>query len=337
MEQQKNWTLSVAGTLDDIRAALAQVAPAGVGEGAAFRVTAAVAPEVPALAQHRDLLAAIPTPYGWRDVAPFAPSAAVYFMDGYSNARIRLRGSGEELFLEFWDRNTSIAASAPQVYEPAREESLVYTPVPPPLQAYAKLPEATPDRYRQPTSQHLMQVVSMNMKAKDSGARLLIGLPYAEGYPELFFRKDLFGVTRRDTSAASYGVVHSLTDFTESNGDRTPHTNGYPARSFFAIYHLIETPIGALFNKKATQMELQPGGDGKLALKLPPIPFKYSLINAPIPLHLASDPDGEPVADLVSAMHHDGGAAAVETSDAWPWHRPDLERVAAAQAALRAE
>ena len=175
----------------------------------------------------------------------------------------------------------------------------------------------------------------MNMRSKETESRLLIGLPYAERYPELFFRRDLFGETRRDTSAASFGVVQSLTEFSESNGDKTPATNGYPARSFFAIYHLIETPIGPLFNKRSTQMELQPSADGKLALKLPPIPFKYSLINPPIPLFLASDPDGQPVADLISAAHHDGGAAAVPTSDAWPWHIPDLPAVKSAIEALK--
>jgi hypothetical protein len=284
----------------------------------------------PALHHNADWLEKIPTPYSWRDVAVFAPSAAVYFMDGYSDARIRIRGSNEEIFLAFWDRNTSIAASAPRVFDPSLEEAMVYTPAPEPLMPHARLPEATPDRYKASTNQHLMQVISMNMKSKETDARLLIGLPYAEKYPEVFFRRDLFGETRRDTSASSYGVVQSLTDFVESNGEKTATTNGYPARSFFAIYHIIETPIGPLFNKRATQMELQPGGDGKLALKLPPIPFKYSLINPPIPLFLASDPDGKPVADLVSAMHHDAGAAMTPTTDSWPLHKPDLESVAKA-------
>jgi len=159
----------------------------------------------------------------------------------------------------------------------------------------------------------------MNMKSKDSDARLLIGLPYLEAYPKLFGRKDIFGVTRKDRDASSYGIVQSLTEFEENNGGMTPYTNGYPARSFFAIYHLIETPIGPLFNKMATQMELQPSAAGKLALKLPPIPFKYQLINGPIPLFLAEDPDGEPVARLLAAHHNDNGAALTESQDAWPW------------------
>ena len=74
-------------------------------------------------------------------------------------------------------------------------------------------------------------------------------------------------------------------------------------------------------------MELQPSADGKLALKLPPLPFKYALINGPIPLYLTDDPDGEAIADLVAAHHHDRAEAIAETDDAWPWHTPDVGRI----------
>jgi len=95
----------------------------------------------------RDWLAQIPGPYDWRDVAPFAPSGAVYFMDGYSDARIQVLESEEEFFLQFWDQNTSISASAPQVFERGSLERELYTPVPPPLKSWSRFPENTPDRY----------------------------------------------------------------------------------------------------------------------------------------------------------------------------------------------
>ena len=187
-----------------------------------------------------DWLRSLPTPYDWRDIAPFSPSAAIYFMDGYSDARIRLCGSDEEVFLQFWDQNTSIAASAPMLFDEAVDTREVFTPVPPPLRSCACFPENTPERYKRDTTFHALQVISMNMKSNDTDARLLIGLPYAEKYPAIFFRKDLFGVTRKDKDASSYGIVQSLTQFTEADDAKTPYTNGYPARSFFAIYHLIE-------------------------------------------------------------------------------------------------
>ena len=67
-------------------------------------------------------------------------------------------------------------------------------------------------------------------------------------------------------------------------------------------------------------MELQPQADGKLALRLPPLPFNYALINGPIPLYLANQADDEPIADLIMAHHRDEGAAFGATEDAWPWH-----------------
>lgn len=315
--KQLKWTLSAEGTIEQFTDFFAGSRPVAKFESTEGRSGLA----------RDEWLRAIPSPYDWRDVAPFAPSGAVYFMDGYSDATIRLRASEEEVFLQFWDQNTSIAASAPMVYNESHLDSEVFTPVPPPLRSFAHFPENTPDAYKRHTSYHLMQVISMNMRSKDSDSRLLIGLPYAEKYPELFYRGDLFGETRDDQDASSYGVVQSLTEFSESNGEKTPNTNGYPARSFFAIYHLIETPMGNLLNKRATQMELQPSADGKLALKLPPLPFTYSLINGPIPLYLADNPSGEPIADLIAAHHRDRSAAVRETNDAWPWRTPDVEKV----------
>jgi hypothetical protein len=313
-------------------------ATGGIGFAAdAISTVSALAPARPALSAYTDWLVNIPSPYSWRDVARFAPSAAAYFMDGYSDARIRIRASGEEILLQFWDQNTSIAASAPKTFDSTHLAATHYTPAPPPLNSTASFPENTPKRYQEQTSYHLMQVISMNMRAKDSDARLLIGLPYAEKYPHIFYRNDLFGETRRDSTASSFGVVQSLTQFTEPGGGRTPDTNGYPARSFFAIYHLIETPVGALFNKKATQMELQPSADGKLALKLPPMPFKYSLINGPIPLYDVNSPTGEPIADVVAAHHNDAGASVTESPDAWPWHSPDVSQVKEIASRLRRE
>src|SRR5262249_43938590 len=146
------------------------------------------------------------------------------------------------------------------------------------------------------------QVISMNMRERDSNCRLLIGLPYAEKYPELFFRQDIFNDGK--TGGSSYGIVQSLTEFDDpETGRRTTEANGYPARSFFAIYHILETKVGTFFNKKPSMMELQPNEQGKLALTLPPIPFNYQLINGPIPLFDVNHPDSSPVGELIAAHH----------------------------------
>lgn len=273
------------------------------------------------------------SPYRATDISPFAPSGAVYFMDGGSDVTFRLRGSTEEIRLDFTDQNTSISASKPLVYTPDALAQGLYVPVPPPLDPIAHLPKDTPARYTRHTTMHLMQVISMNMRNSATGAKLLIGLPYAERFPSIFYQSALFpeGVT----SGASYGVVQSLTEFNDPvTQSREVHANGYPARSFFAIYHILETSVGTFFNKKATQMELQPGPTGKLALKLPPIPFLYSLINGPIPLYDVNEPTGEPVGEVIAAHHRDAGAATIATRDAWPYHAPDLQSIAAARAKL---
>lgn len=332
-QRERKWTLSTEGTAADLRALLTALEAPDASPSTKIDVSAA--PPYPLL-ENAEWLPAIPAPYSWRDIAPFSPSSAIYFMDGYSDATIRLRESHEELFLQFWDKNTTISASAPELFGPGKERAQLFTAVPRPLAPFARFPENTPDRFKRATTYHALQVISMNMKAKDSDARLLIGLPYAEKCPDLFFRDDIFGVDSRDESAASFGVVQSLTEFAELGGERTKLTNGYPARSFFAIYHLIETPVGALFNKKATQMELQPSTAGKLALKLPPLPFTYSLINGPIPLFLVDEPEGDAIADLVAAHHNDQAESTVATIDAWPWHGPDLDRIEAAVSAIKA-
>jgi len=263
----------------------------------------------------------IPAPYDVLDVAPFAPSSAVYFMNGYSNATVRLT-DGNEFTLEFTDANTSISASAPFDVEETTIESRAYTPAPPPLKPVAHWPSHTPSLYQAQARTHLLQVVSMNMESADQSSRLLIGLPYAEAQPKLFFSKGPFDGGR---DASSYGVVQSLI----GQGSDIPASlgRGYPARSFFSIYHLIETPFGSFFNKKATQMELQPDSVGKLALALPPIPFKYSLLNGPIPLYDVNNPEGSAIGEIIAA-HHEGKTEALRPSEAWPYRSPALEEIA---------
>jgi hypothetical protein len=268
----------------------------------------------------------LPSPYSDRDVAPFSPSGAIYFMNGYSDATVVLRGSKDELFLAFSDENTSIAASAPAQYDEEKMRDGMYVPVPPPLRPEAFYPHDTSREYRRGTTLHLMQVVSMNMRSEDSPSRLLIGLPYAESYPEIFFGAPGFDGTPKD--ASSYGVVQSLVEPDEPVSDEDARRlYGYPARSFFGIFHIIETPAGTFFNKKPTQMELQPDKDGKLALKLPPIPFEYALLNGPIPLYDVNDPNGEPVGDVRAAHHNSSEPAIRATSEAWPWHQPNLSEI----------
>ncbi|MCQ4080764.1 hypothetical protein NGB36_09145 [Streptomyces sp. RB6PN25] len=294
------WELRARGSIDDIR------------EWAARGAT------------DEALRAQLPAPYEVRDIAPFSPSGAIYFMNGYSEATVRLRDTGEEITLRFEDENTSIAASAPLRYDESIETEGIYVPVPPPLTSRAMYPRHTPDRYRRPTTLQLLQVVSMNMRSADGNSRLLIGLPYAEAQPDLFFSNRM---ETGDHDASSYGVVQSLTEFHDPATDEPDlHGNGFPARSFFGIYHLIETPLGAFFNKKATQMELQPSADGKLALTLPPIPFMYTLLNGPIPLFDVNNPDGDPIGDVVSGRHGSHGASAVPSEDAWPWKTPTVSR-----------
>jgi len=278
-----------------------------------------------------DQLRHFPQEYELTDISPFATSAAVYFMDGYSDATVQLRESGEILRFEFHDRSTSIAASSPFVHRAGAQEE-VFAPAPPPLRPLARAPDGTPEAYDRSTTTHAMQVVSMDMRGLDGHSRLLIGLPYAELHPEIFFRP---GLLEGGDDGQSYGVVQSLTEFIDPEvGGPTIRSNGYPARSFFAIYHLIETPIGALFNKRASQMELQPSADGKLALSLPPIPFEYTLMNGPIPLYAVEEPDGPPLGDVTLAHHRSGEAAQFASEAAWPWHAIDVETIAAVRERL---
>jgi hypothetical protein len=264
----------------------------------------------------------LPEQYSVKDLGQFSPSGAIYFMNGYSAAKVEVLESGQELEFEWFDENTSIAATEPFLHNDKRlKRNGVYVPVPPPLRPIAFYPTNTPDRYRQDTTLHLMQVVSMDMRSKDGNSRLLIGLPFAEKYPQIFFTKGIFEDPKVD--ASSYGVVQSLTSFSSEKGKgRHVRDNGYPARSFFGIYHLLETPMGAFFNKKATQMELQPDKDGKLALALPPIPFMYELFNGPIPLYSVENPKGNAVAQVVSARHGSHRPATRATKEDWPFNTP---------------
>ncbi len=271
----------------------------------------------PGLGEARRLLQGLPHPHELTDIGRFSPSPAIYFMDGRSSATIRILASGEQLTFNFSDENTSISSGAPFVFDPRQAAQSSYTIAPPPLKPIAHFPEAVPDSYKRQTTVHLLQVVSMNMRDATSGARLLIGLPYVQQAPDLFFRTGVFegGVE----GASSYGIVSSLTEFTNPATRRKEvDSNGYPARSVFAIYHLLETRIGTFFNKKPTVMELQPNREGKLAIKLPPIPFNYRLINGPIPLFDSRRPDGPAVAETITAAHGADRPATIPTP-AWPF------------------
>src|SRR5687767_12091516 len=100
--------------------------------------------------------------YTTKDIANFTPSPAVYFMDGFSEAHIRIKSSEEEIVLNFEDKNTSIGASAPEIFNNVLETKEFYVPVPEPLKPFAKFPYNTPHYYKRETSFHIMQVVSMN-------------------------------------------------------------------------------------------------------------------------------------------------------------------------------
>jgi hypothetical protein len=251
--------------------------------------------------------------YDLRDAGPFNPSSAIYFMDGYSDATVKVHGTGETMTFKFYDDATSIAASEPLLPEAPVVTHGVFLAAPPPLNSIAVYPTGIPPSYRDARCLQLLQVISMNMRSRDGKSSLLIGLPYARKYPDLFARSGVFQGGMK--TAASYGTLASLTDFKQT-GKRP--MNGYPARSVFAVFHILETEFGVFFNKKPTVMELQPDDSGKLALSLPPVPFKYALINGPIPLFDINNPDGEPVAEIVMA-HHNGDLAARTVPGSWPW------------------
>lgn len=247
--------------------------------------------------------------YHDRDFSPFNPAPAIYFMNGWSRATVRLRGSDEKFGFEWRDRFTSIATSAPITFDPGSEDREYYAPLPSPLRPVAKFPTALPRKFSQRGAMHVLQVVSMDMRSSDGASRLLIGLPYAQEYPGLFFGEIPSGSER--SGAASFGTVASL------QGREAPSRRwrwwpsrprnrgglGYPARSAFAVYHILESPIGALFNKKPTVMELQPDDSGRLALTIPPPNFLYRLVNGPIPLYLVDEPNDDPIAEIEDAFH----------------------------------
>jgi hypothetical protein len=278
----------------------------------------------------------VPRNHELTDIHQFMPSGAIYFMDGYSSATVRMLGSKEEITLTFWDNHTSIAGTEPFIYHESIENEGMHVPVPLPLSPRAYYPKQTPDRYRRQTTAHLLQVVSMNMRTEDGKSSLLIGLPYVEAYPTLFFQKDLFG--DGSTSASSFGVVQSMTEIKHPvTGQMAVRDNGFPAYSIFGIYHILETPLGVFFNKKLTQMELQPDQDGKMALALPPIPFEYKLANAPIPLFDVKDPHGNPVAEVTTAAHGCAAAPKEISPEEFPFHLPDLAKIEADLQAAKME
>lgn len=268
----------------------------------------------------------IPDPYEWFDVSRFSTSGAIYFMNGFSEARVRVLASGETLTFKWTDENTSIAASAPAIYSESLNTRGLYVAVPPPLRPVAYPPPEAAAEYRRLTTLHLLQVVSMNMRSADGASALLIGLPYAEKYPGLFRSTAVIG---RPTGAASYGVVQSLTEYRDPVTNATSlERNGYPARSIFAVFHILETKIGVFFNKKPTVMELQPDVNGKLALSLPPIPFRYALANGPIPLFDVNDPNAPAIAEINEAHHESLRAATAPTGEDWPYKEIDHANIA---------
>lgn len=264
-------------------------------------------------------------PYSAKDFGPLPPSSAIYFMDGESEATIRFLATGKEMTFKFRDQGTSITASAPKLLSDAVKAPL-FVPAPSPLRPLAEAPTGLPDEYQKEAVVQLLQVVSMNMRAEQGGAGLLIGLPYAEKYPEIFFNKKALGNDRDD--ASSFGMVHSLVT-ADGGRPETKDTSkaGYPARSVFDVLHIVETPLGAYFNKKPTRMELQSDKDGKLALTLPPIPFSYRLVNGPIPLFDVKNPDGKPVAEIIAAHHDSGNAMPGPREDSWPAHQPNIGKI----------
>jgi hypothetical protein len=267
----------------------------------------------------------LPQTYELKDLSPFNPDPAIYFMNGFSDATIQLHGSQEEVSFHWVDENTSIAASAPVVYREEDGRNGAYVSVPRPLKPLAFYPTNIPNEYKRETTAHLMQIVSMNMQALDGSSSLLIGLPFAERYPDLFFSEVVSGDENK--GASSYGVVSSLTQFTDiRTGQKTERSNGYPARSIFAVYHLLESKVGTFFNKKPTVMELQPDPQGKLALTIPPHNFIYKLINGPISLYDVREPRGEPVAVLKVAKHGKGDVAAQFNPKAWPFRGTNSSR-----------
>jgi hypothetical protein len=264
--------------------------------------------------------------YRITDISPFSPSAAIYFMDGYSEATVEVHSTGQKMTFRFRDENSSIASSAPRFFDENLFTTSVYVPAPPPLSPRAFFPLEPPDEYLRKRTVQILQVISMNMRDQETGSRLLIGLPYAEHYPRVFFSLGELGSSRE--TAASYGAVVSLTNFDGLGSGKMPAgANGYPARSFFDVLHILETPLGTFFNKKPTRMELQPDQDGKFALALPPIPFRYHLINGPIPLYSLDDPLGGPVASIVAAAHGSDAPSLRPSLDSWPIHQPDLDRI----------
>lgn len=246
--------------------------------------------------------------YAKEDINPFVPSSAIYFMDGISQATVKLQQPKQEITMRWHDNATSIAASAPVIPNKMRIEDGAFLVAPEPLRSWAHFPSGVPPAYKEGKAMQLLQVISMNMRSDDGKSSLLIGLPYAQKYPQVFSRE---GFADGAKDAMSFGVVSSIKD--------VPGENGFPARSCFAVYHILETEFGVYFNKKPTVMELQPTNDGKLALTLPPIPFRYELVNGPIPLYDIRNPEGPPIGEVVAAHHESSSHVRAIEKGSWPW------------------
>jgi hypothetical protein len=224
---------------------------------------------------------------------PFPQSPATYVIHGDSDVGVRVISTGAVINLHLEDFATRIAASAPFVSGSSIDLGGAFVPAPFPLPTIAPEPLAPPPLFNLgPRPEIHMQVISMIMT--DGTNNLLIGLPYAERYPEIFFNNTLFV---GGSPAFSFGEMESTIASTDTA------TVGFPARSYFNVFHILETPFGVFFNKQFSQMELGPL-DGHLALEMPPNGHTYDLINGPILLFDVNNPNGPAVAILEEAHHH---------------------------------
>lgn len=232
----------------------------------------------------------------------FPQAAKQYLLSGYSDVTIELLGSGQTFSVHLVDPDTLIAASAPHLDGSAADISGVPVPAPSPLSPIAFEPQSPPAGFNLGTCEIHMEVVHMHMT--DGTNNLLIGLPYAQTYPDLYFDPNIF--IGGAPNANSFGEMEA-----ESSNTACGAT-GFPARSYFDVFHILQTPLGTFFNKKFSQMRLQPL-NGVLAVELPPYGYTYTLVNGPIELYDINDPHGPPVAEVIAAAHgvHNDDTAAL--------------------------
>lgn len=227
-------------------------------------------------------ISAIPTAYA----APFLQSPATYTIHGDSTITVQVISTGQIINLSLDDPATVIAASAPFLNGSSTDLQGAFVPVPPPLPNLAPEPLSPPPNFNSSNllSEIHMQVVSMVMT--DGVSNLLIGIPYANKYPSIFFDQNLFV---GNSPAFSFGEMESMILDT---------VTGFPARSYFDVFHILETPFGTFFNKQFSQMLLEG------ALNMPPDGQTYDLINGPIDLFDVNNPNGLAVARVINAHHH---------------------------------